>query len=102
MASAQSFLSTLSRHLFWDCDVSLLDPHADRRMVLERVFSRGTESDERAVFGYYGRDAIKEAAPGIKYLDKKTLNYLSLILGIPKEDFKCCRRAQSSDPFGIC
>lgn len=102
MDGTQNILSTLSKHLFWDCDAALLDPQADRRLILERVFTRGTESDERAVFGYYGRDVVRESVVGIKYLDIKTLNYLCVILGLQRESFKCYKRALLSDPFGIC
>jgi hypothetical protein len=49
----------------------LLDPNADRNLILERVFSLGTENDEREIFGYYGKDFIKHAIPDIKYLEKK-------------------------------
>jgi hypothetical protein len=79
----------LSKYLFWDYDVDALDPHADIKLILERVFSRGTEGDERAVFRYYGNDAIRRAVTDIKCLDKKTLNYLSVIFNISKENFKC-------------
>jgi len=96
-----NILSKLSKHLFWDYDVNRLDPDADKLLILERVFTRGTENDEKAVFGYYGGDCIKQAVPNIKYLDKKSLNYLSVILNIPKENFKCCKKALSASPFGI-
>jgi hypothetical protein len=79
----------------------MLDPYADRNLVLERVFTRGTENDEREVFRYYGKELIKNSVPNIKYLDKKTLNYLSIILNIPKETFKCYKRSLSETPFGI-
>jgi hypothetical protein len=96
-----NILSKLSAYLFWDCDRDMLDPYADRNLVLERVFTRGTEDDERTVFNFYGKDLIRESAPNIKYLDKKTLNYLSIILDIPKEKFKCYERSLSKTPFGI-
>jgi len=94
-------LSKLSKHLFWDCNIDRLDPNIDKKLILERVFSRGTENDEREVFHYYGRDTIKNAILDIKYFDKKTLNYLSIVFNIPKEAFKCYKRSLSENPFGI-
>jgi len=94
-------LHRLSKRLFWDCDAGRLDPDADKRLILERVFTLGTEADEREVFGYYGRALIAQTVTGIKYLDKKSLNYLSAVLGIPKESFKCFKKALSESPFGI-
>ena len=96
-----SLLSKLSKFLFWDYNINLLDPHVDRKLILERVFSLGTENDEREIFGYYGKDFIKHSIQEIKYLDKKTLNYLSVVFDIPKEEFKCYKRSLSKNPFGI-
>jgi hypothetical protein len=71
----------LSKHLFWDLDFSKLDLENDIHIILERVFTRGTESDEKAVINYYGIDKIKVAARDIKYIDKITLsNWKSVTL----------------------
>jgi hypothetical protein len=66
-----NFLSKLSDCLFWDCNKDMLDPDIDKNLILERVFTRGTENDEKEVFNYYGKDIIKHAVLTIKYLDKK-------------------------------
>ena len=79
----------------------MLDPDVDRMLILERVFTRGTENDEKKVFDYYGINIIKETILNIKYIDKKTLNYLSIILSVPKENFKCYKKSLSENPFGI-
>ena len=95
------FLSKLSKYLFWDYNINLLDPGNDKNLILERVFSRGTENDEKEVLKYYGETFIKNTILDIKYLDKKTLNYLSTIFGIPKEKFSCYKYSLSESPFGI-
>ena len=96
-----SLLSKLSASLFWDYNVNRLDPNIDKNLILERVFTRGTENDEREVFNYYGKTLIKDTIINIKYCDKKTLNYLSIVLNIPKEQFKCYKQTLSENPFGI-
>ena len=96
-----NFIGNLSNYLFWDYNADLLDPDMDKTLILERVFTRGTETDEKKVFEYYGTGIIKDAVLNIKYADKKTLNYLSFIFGIPKERFKCYKRSLSENPFGI-
>jgi len=96
-----SLLSKLSKFLFWDCNIDMLDPNVDRNLTLERVFSLGTENDEKEIFGYYGKNFIKHTIPDLKYLDKKTLNYLSIVFDIPKEEFKCYKHSLSKNPFGI-
>jgi hypothetical protein len=96
-----NILPKLSEYLFWNCNINTLDPHLDRNLILERIFSRGTENDEKEALNYYGKNLIKNAVVDIKYLDKKTLNYLSIVFGIPKEEFKCYKHSQSGNPFGI-
>jgi hypothetical protein len=96
-----NILSKLSTCLFWDYDIKNLDPDVDRNLILERVFTRGTEKDEKEVFAYYGKTVIRDTVLNIKYLDKKTLNYLSIIFNISKEKFKCYKKTLSGNPFGI-
>jgi hypothetical protein len=95
-------LENLSKYLFWDLNSEKLNEHSDIKLILERVFARGTEKDEIEVFRYYGKNMIKKSVVEIKYLDKKTLNYLSVILDIPKERFLCFSKSQLQDPYGIC
>ncbi|MDR3161680.1 MAG: hypothetical protein LBU28_08715 [Spirochaetaceae bacterium] len=97
-----NLLPKLSKFLFWDYNTDTLDPDIDKRIILERVFTRGTEQDEREVFKYYGKAALKDTVVYITHLDKKALNYLSIIFNIPKEQFKCYKRTLSEKPFGIC
>jgi hypothetical protein len=96
-----NFLRNLSPYLFWDYNADMLDPNIDKKLILERVFTRGTENDEKEAFNFYGKETIKNTILDIKYFDKKTLNYLSIVLGISKEKFKCYRKSLSENPFGI-
>ena len=96
-----SFFKNLSQYLFWDYNINMLDPNSEKKLILERVFTRGTENDEKEVFNYYGKEAIRNTITDVKYFDKKTLNYLSVILNIPKENFKCYEKNLSKNPFGI-
>jgi len=95
------FLSKLSKYLFWDYNIDTLNPNNDINLVLERVFMQGNESDEKEIFGYYNINEIKESVTNIKYFDRKTLNYLSVVFNIPKEEFKCYKKSLSENPFGI-
>ena len=95
------FLSKLSKYLFWDYNIDILNPNNDINLILERVFTLGTESDEKITFEYYNINNIKESVTNIKFFDRKTLNYLSVVLNIPKEKFKCYKKSLSQTPFGI-
>jgi hypothetical protein len=72
-----NILSKLSEHLFWDCNRDMLDPYADRNLVLERFFTRGTENDERDVFRYYGKDLTKTPCRISNISTKKLLTTLA-------------------------
>ncbi|MCL2880065.1 MAG: hypothetical protein FWF29_07460 [Treponema sp.] len=98
---SKTFLSKLSKYLFWDCNIAEINPKRDINLVLERVFSQGTENDEKEIFRYYNLKNIKDSVVSINYLDRKTLNYLSIILNVPKEEFKCCKKSLLESPFGI-
>ena len=97
----ENILLQLSPYLFWDYNRNRLDPDINKKLVLERVFTRGTENDERLVYCYYGKEVIKNTVVEIKYLDIKVLNYLSVMLNIPREKFKCYEKSLSPNPFGI-
>ncbi|MCL2283749.1 MAG: hypothetical protein FWC26_10595 [Fibromonadales bacterium] len=101
IAHKGELLQKLSKHLFWDCDISALNEKDDKKIILERVFTRGSEEDEMAVFSYYKKKDIKNTIIEIRNLDKKTLNYLSVILEVPKKAFKCYKQTLSAMPFGI-
>ena len=74
---------------FWDMDYKKLDPEKDRNFIISRVISRGGSTDEIELFNYYGWEIIKEEILKIRYLNKKILNYLSLLFNIEKEKFRC-------------
>jgi len=101
MAHSNKLLENLSKHLFWDYDIAKLNEKNDKKFILERVFTRGFEKDEKLVFSYYGEKVIKNTVVSIRNLDKKTLNYLSVILNIPKKEFKCYKQTLSANPFWI-
>jgi len=85
----------IRKELFWDVDLSRFDPDKNAGLVIERVFNFGTLEELYALFAYYGLGRIKKEIIYAGYLDKKTLNFASLIFGIPKDDFRCYKKKQS-------
>ena len=92
-------INELSSYLFWDRDIHKLDLINDKELILERVFSRGMENDEKQVFAMYDIEVIKETVLNLRNLDKKTLNYLSIIFRIPKEKFRCYKNIQFQNHY---
>ncbi|MFP3043902.1 hypothetical protein LQZ19_18975 [Treponema primitia] len=90
-----------SKVLFWDVNSEAIDYDKQIEFVLERVFLKGTEDDERAALEYYGFNKIKKTAMRLTYLDKATLAYLSAVLNVKQRKFKCYKNVQLVNPFGI-
>ncbi len=75
--------------LFWDINPTQLDYDAKARYVICRVVMYGTLEDWHAILKYYGSDRVRDEMIQERYLDKKTLNYLSFYFDLPKEAFRC-------------
>lgn len=74
---------------------SQLDPEKQKRIIIERVFNRGNMNDMKLINDYYGLETIKNEILKAGYLDKKTLNWASIFLNIPKTEFRCYKQTQS-------
>ncbi len=85
----------INRDLFWDTDFNTIDFEKNARFVIQRVLERGNISDFRELVSFYGMERIKYEVTQIRYLDKKTLNFCSVIFGIDKKQFRCYNTEQS-------
>lgn len=84
-----------SEYLFWDIDRSTLDLERKARYVIGRVVTHGMLEDWNLIKAYYGLERIKNEMLQERYLDKKSLSFLSCIFEIPKEQFRCYTTQQS-------
>jgi len=82
-------IPNFSCQCFWDMDYKKLDFENDKNFIITRVVSRGGSNDELELFKYYGWETIKSEVVKIRYLNKKILNYLSILFGIDKKKFRC-------------
>ena len=89
MENKKCSIPQFSSHCFWDQDYTKLDFESDRNYIIARVVSMGSSDDQKELFRYYGWDIIKEEVLEIKYLNKKILNWLSVLFGIDKKAFRC-------------
>ena len=80
-----------NKNLFWDTDFGEIDFEKNKEFVVSRVLLQGDLSDFKKIKNLYGLKKILEIARGLRYLDKKTLNFLSLIFNIPKNKFRCSK-----------
>ena len=86
----------MSSHLFWDIDLSRFDMEKNKRLIVERIFMMGNKSQIRNIIQFYGLETIKKEIVKAGNLDKKTLNWVSIFLKIPKSKFTCFIRKQST------
>ena len=90
-------LNQYSKVLFWDVDVNTMSTSDHADFIIQRVCMYGTWDDWQILKKEYGLDKISNALTTARYLDKKTLNYFSLILDVPKERFRCYTLQQSEN-----
>jgi len=77
------------KHLFWDTNIDNIDLEKHSRFIIERVVMRGNISDWKWMHRIYSKEIISRKIVEIRYLDPKTLSFLSVIYKIPKEQFRC-------------
>lgn len=92
----QKELPKLSKVLFWDVDFTKIDFDLRTRYVIERVVMFGNWQEWEEIKRYYGLEKIKSETMQTRYLDAKTLNFLSLYFQVPKEQFRCYIWKQSN------
>lgn len=77
------------KELFWDVDYENIDFADHARFVIGRIAMRGNLDDWNTLKEFYGLKKIKSEVVNIRYLDKRTLSYLSAVLNVKKEKFRC-------------
>jgi len=88
-------INSLRKFLFWDLNIEKLNINNNKTIIIERVFNRGDIDDIKNIIKYYGKIIIKKEIVKAGFLDKKTLNFASIILRIPKKQFQCYSKIQS-------
>ena len=90
-------LEKLNKTYFWDVDPELLDEFKSKRIIIERVMNFGNLREIKLVLRYYGKEEVTKTVCNLNYIDPKTLNFLSLLLNVPINEFKCYMRKQSTN-----
>ncbi|MFU8844823.1 MAG: DUF6922 domain-containing protein [Bacteroidales bacterium] len=89
MNDRSEILKSINPLYFWDTDLHKLNIDTSKRLILERVFSLGSPEEMTLVIRYYGEKQVVETLQQVNYFDPKTLNFISLLFGLPKSAFKC-------------
>ena len=85
-----------SKNLFWDVDLTNLDPEKHTGFIIPRVLMRGDLNDIHQLFAFYGKERIEDIVLQTRYLDKITLSFAANLFNIPKDQFRCFKLDQST------
>lgn len=92
----------ISRQIFWDTDYEGIDWEANSRFVIERVLMFGTLDDWKIIKTKFGICRIIEEMKQSRELDPKSMNFLSELYMVPKNEFKCFTQKQFSQRHWSC
>ena len=81
-------LPIFSNRCFWEQEYTRLDFNLGRRYIITKVISFGSQDDYKELFNFYGWDVIKSEVIKIRYLNRKILNFLSILFDVKKESFR--------------
>lgn len=65
------------KSFFWDVPLEKLNLITNKRLIIERVFSRGNIQELKQLLNYYPEKVLVEQLKSIKSFDRKTRNFIS-------------------------
>jgi len=86
----------LRKSLFWDIDPEQLNAISSRKLIVERVLTRGNIFEFKQLIRFYTISELSQTALKIGRMDAQTLNFISGYLDIPKENFLCYKKELSN------
>lgn len=89
----------IRKELFWDVNPERFNEDSNKKLIIERVFCYGTINELKMIFSFYGTKTIIEEIQNAGFLDKKTFEFASTFLNIPRNKFKCYKKKQSAPTY---
>ena len=89
MEDNKNIVETLSKHLFWDVNISEIDAQKHQKFIIERIVKRGNLKDFRLLLKVFNNEVIIQNIIKIRSLDAKTLVFLSSFFDVDKNKFRC-------------
>ncbi len=83
---------SFNKTLFWDVDLKHLDYNKNADFIIERVLNYGDKKDYKEIKNNYGLKKIKQTAKKVNYINKKNINFWSIVFNIPINLFKCTKK----------
>jgi len=88
----------INKSLFWDVNPDTLDFNKQKRLVIERVFDRGTGVQIDEIIRFYGKDDVIRIIQSAHSLLYTALNNAEKYLGINKNTISCYQNSIPRQP----
>lgn len=98
LMKSTSLTDRLSAFLFWDVDPSGVNPETHRQFIIPRVMERGTLTDVKTVWEYYGSETVKSVLQNAAGLSIKTVSFFANQFNLPREAFRAFRNPPKNWP----
>ncbi|SRR6266545_1861750 len=79
-------LPATAKKYFWDINADKLDVSKHSRFVIERLLEDGDFPELRWLFQNFSKQKIVDVLKRSRSLSRRSANYWSLILNVPKRD----------------
>ena len=99
--SSISHKPKLSRRAFWDIDLSRLDFDRYPEFVIVRALERGTITDIREIFRYYGKDKVLLTLINAERLLPRAQVVARRLFHLHNSDFKCFTAKQRATNYSM-
>jgi len=86
----------LRETLFWDVNLSELNTHNSKSLIMERVLTRGNLEEFKQLIHFYTITELSQTVLKMGNLDDRTLNFIAEYLNLPKQEFLCYRKKLSN------
>ena len=92
--SNNKLLLQLTKGLLWNFNMEKLDYLRDKKLIIERIIDAGLENDEVIMWKIYSYKDIKKIALNMENLHKEKVIYMSFVLKVRENKFKCYKKKQ--------
>lgn len=99
MKNKTANIHLFSPHIFWDVSIQDIEIEQHGVFILERVMRYGKLKDWLLLKKTYSMALIEKYALSARDLDDFSIAFLSLILNVKKEKFRCYKLKQSQPSF---
>ena len=92
----KNILSQFTKGLFWSFNIEKLDYKRDKDLIIEQIIEAGLQNDEIIMWKIYKYEDIKNVAINMDYMRYDTLKYMSFVLKVNEDNFKCYKKCNKS------